>query len=120
MLKELKYLDVVVPLSVKGVFQYSVQKNADIVVGQRVIVQFGLKKLYTAIVVNVSDKKIQDFKIKEIQSIVDEQPIISQLGVDLWKWISDYYMCTLGEVMNTALPASLKISKAPLIKPPPS
>ncbi len=110
MLKELKYLDVVVPLSVKGVFQYSIQKNVDIVVGQRVIVQFGLKKLYTAIVVNISDKKNQDFKIKEIQSIVDEQPIISQLGVDLWKWISDYYMCTLGEVMNTALPTSLKLA----------
>jgi len=110
MLKELKYVDVVVPLSVKGVFQYSIQKNVDIVVGQRVIVQFGLKKLYTAIVVNISDKKNQDFKIKEIQSIVDEKPIVNQLNIDLWQWISDYYMCTLGEVMNTALPASLKLA----------
>jgi len=110
MLKELKYVDVVVPLSVKGVFQYSIQKNVDIVVGQRVIVQFGLKKLYTAIVVNISDKKNQDFKIKEIQSIVDEKPIVNQLNIDLWQWISDYYICTLGEVMNTALPASLKLA----------
>ena len=53
---KLKYIDVIVPLSVEGVFQYSVNTDLIIHVGQRVIVQFGARKLYTAIVVNIRDK----------------------------------------------------------------
>ena len=110
MLKQLKYIDVIVPLSVEGTFQYSVDKDINVLVGQRVIVQFGSKKLYTAIVANISSKKNNNYRIKNIQSLIDEPPIINQFQIDLWKWISKYYMCYLGEVMNTALPSSLKLA----------
>ena len=110
MLKQLKYIDVIVPLSVEGTFQYSVDKDVIVLVGQRVIVQFGSKKLYTAIVANISSKKNNNYRIKNIQSLIDELPIVNQFQIDLWKWISKYYMCYLGEVMNTALPSSLKLA----------
>tara|TARA_B110000914_G_scaffold221492_1_gene233378 strand:- start:6614 stop:9055 length:2442 start_codon:yes stop_codon:yes gene_type:complete len=110
MLKQLKYIDVIVPLSVEGTFQYSVEYDMDILVGQRVIVQFGSRKLYTAIVANISSKKNNNYRIKNIQSLIDEPPIVNQFQIDLWKWISKYYMCYLGEVMNTALPSSLKLA----------
>ena len=110
MLKQLKYVDVILPLSVEGTFQYSVEDNIDIIVGQRVIVQFGSRKLYTAIVIKISNKKNNRYKIKEIESIINEPPIVNQFQINLWLWISNYYMCCIGEVMNTALPSSLKLA----------
>ncbi len=107
---KLKYIDVIVPLSVEGVFQYSVNKDLIIDVGQRVIVQFGARKLYTAIVVSVSDKKTTKHKLKNILSSVDDSPIVNIFQIKLWSWIAKYYMSNLGEIMNTALPSSLKLA----------
>ena len=107
---KLKYIDVIVPLSVEGVFQYSVNTDFIINVGQRVIVQFGARKLYTAIVVNISDKKTTKHKLKNILSSVDDSPIVNICQIKLWSWIAKYYMSNLGEIMNTALPSSLKLA----------
>ena len=107
---KLKYIDVIVPLSVEGVFQYSVNTDLIIHVGQRVIVQFGARKLYTAIVVNIRDKKTTKHKLKNIISTVDDSPIVNIFQIKLWSWIAKYYMSSLGEIMNTALPSSLKIA----------
>jgi len=62
MLKQLKYVDVILPLSVEGTFQYSLEDDVDILVGQRVIVQFGSRKLYTAIVIKISNEKNNRYK----------------------------------------------------------
>ena len=107
---KLKYIDVIVPLSVEGVFQYSVNTDLIIHVGQRVIVQFGARKLYTAIVVNIRDKKTTKHKLKNIISTVDDSPIVNIFQIKLWSWIAKYYMSSLGEIMNTALPSSLKLA----------
>ena len=107
---KLKYIDVIVPLSVEGVFQYSVNSDLIINIGQRVIVQFGARKLYTAIVVNISDKKTTKHKLKNILSSVDDSPIVNIFQIKLWSWIAEYYMSNLGEIMNTALPSSLKLA----------
>jgi primosomal protein N' (replication factor Y) len=107
---KLKYIDVIVPLSVEGVFQYLVNSDLIINVGQRVIVQFGARKLYTAIVVNISDKKTTKHKLKNILYSVDDSPIVNIFQIKLWSWIAKYYMSNLGEIMNTALPSSLKLA----------
>ena len=60
MQNQLMYIDVIVPLSLNGIYQYSVDINQKINVGQRVIVQFGIKKQYTAIVVSISKQKNND------------------------------------------------------------
>ena len=105
-----KYIDVIVPLSVQGVFQYSVNSDLIVNIGQRVIVQFGARKLYTAIVVNISDKKTTKHKLKNILSTLDDSPIVNIFQIKLWSWIAKYYMSNLGEIMNTALPSSLKLA----------
>ena len=46
-------------------------------------------------------------KIRPIETIIDTTPIVSAEQLSLWQWMSDYYMCTLGEVMNAAMPAGL-------------
>ncbi len=110
--KELLFVDVILPLAVPLLYTYSIpeslQKN--IIPGQRVVVQFGKKKLYTALVHTVHSKEPAIYKAKPIESILDVEPIVNAKQFELWRWISDYYMCSMGEVMNAALPSGLKLS----------
>ena len=105
-----EFIDVIVPLSVDNIYQYSIEKSERIKVGQRVIIQFGIKKLYTAIVVNVSNKRREGFKIKKVISVLDKQPILNIRHIKFWMWLSKYYMANIGDVMNAALPNSLKLA----------
>ena len=106
------FVDVILPLAVPNLYTYSIPDflQKQIKPGQRVVVQFGKKKLYTALVRNVHTNKPELYKAKQIESILDTEPIVNQQQFELWKWISDYYMCTIGEVMNAALPSGLKLS----------
>ena len=77
--------------------------------GHRVVVQFGQKKLYTAIVTALHNKPPEFGTIKTIRSIAEQEPIVTEKQLALWKWMSEYYMCTLGEVMQAAMPAAFKL-----------
>jgi primosomal protein N' (replication factor Y) len=77
--------------------------------GIRVIIPLGNKKMYSGIVVGISENPDVDFELKDIIGIIDETPIVTASQLELWKWIAAYYMCTLGEVMKAALPACLKL-----------
>ena len=106
------FVDVIVPLSVANKFTYRVPKelNEQIVVGKRVIVQFGKTKFYTAIIYNVHTNPPKDYVAKYIDSILDDEPIVTKAQLQLWDWISHYYLCNPGDVMNAALPSGLKLS----------
>lgn len=105
----MRYVDVILPLPLEGLFTYAVSDEmaAQVREGVRVVVPFNRSKRYTAIVVKIHDEK-PDFDTKNIIEILDNQPIILQEQFRLWQWMSDYYMAPLGEVMNAALPAGLK------------
>ena len=109
MIKIQKYIEVILPLPVEGTFTYSIRED-DISLGQRVVVQFGARKLYTGIVKSIHENKPIDYKAKPILAILDEQPILNCIQLKLWEWISDYYMCSLGSVMNAALPSQFKLA----------
>jgi primosomal protein N' (replication factor Y) len=103
------YVDVILPLPVHGLFTYSIDN--DVEVGQRVVVQFGVRKIYTAIVAKLHiNNPNNNYRIKKVIAIIDEPPIISSTQLKLWHWIASYYMCNIGEVMNAALPSSLKLA----------
>jgi primosomal protein N' (replication factor Y) (superfamily II helicase) len=106
------FIDVIVPLSVANKFTYRVPKemNEFIAVGKRVIVQFGKTKFYTAIVYNIHSNPPKDYAAKYIDSILDDEPIVTPSQLQLWDWISHYYVCNPGDVMNAALPSGLKLS----------
>lgn len=42
--------------------------------------------------------------------MVDQTPVVTAEQLSFFEWVSDYYMCSLGEVVNAAVPAGLKIS----------
>ena len=104
-----KYIDVILPLPVKGTFTYLTEQD-DLRIGQRVVVQFGARKLYTALVKCIHNKEPNGYKAKPLLAIIDEQPIVNDIQIRFWEWIADYYMCNLGDVMNAALPASFKLA----------
>jgi len=106
------YVTVVLPIAAPKVYTYIVPTEmvADIQFGVRVEVQFGKNKLYAALVVDIHHNAPEEYKPKPIVSIIDDQPIIFPEQYKLWQWMSSYYGCTIGEVMNAALPSGLKLA----------
>ena len=106
-----RYVDVVLPLALGQCYTYVVKGEAAarIEAGMRVLVQFGKKRYYTALVWSIHSEKPQNYVAKEIEQILDEQPLIGERQRKFWEWMADYYLCTLGDVMNAALPAAMKL-----------
>lgn len=107
-----KYIDVIVPLPLGATFTYSVPAEwADVVrTGMRVVVPFGSKKLYTAIVSLIHTHKPETvYEIKDITCLLDDQPVIRYPQQKFWEWISSYYQAYPGEVYQAAVPAGLKL-----------
>ncbi len=105
------FAKVILPLPLHEAFTYKVpeQFRSSIQPGQRVVVQFGKRKFYAALVVSVSGEYHEKFELKEIRQILDEQPVVLPENLELWNWIAKYYCCTLGDVFKAALPAGLKL-----------
>ncbi|MFV0418168.1 MAG: primosomal protein N' [Dysgonomonas sp.] len=105
------YADVVLPLSLQGLYTYAIPSDLanSIQEGCRVIVQFGKKRFYTAIVFKVYTSEEKISPIKEIISVLEDYPIVTRFQLDFWEWVSFYYMCSLGDVYRAALPSALKL-----------
>ncbi len=112
MSKEKIFINVILPLPLSNVFTYSVPTSliSEIAIGKRVLVSFGKYKYYSAIIYSIHSHKPQEYQIKEIISILDETPIVNTKQLSLWDWISEYYMCNIGEVMAAAIPSSFKLA----------
>lgn len=105
------YVDVILPVSVPNLYTYHINKNEfakGLQTGMRVCVQFGKRKLFTALVVNVHSTPPADYETKDIHAILDDLPVVKTWQIKFWQWISEYYMCTIGEVFNAALPNGLR------------
>ncbi len=111
------YVTVILPMAVPKPYTYYVPEAwmAAVQFGVRVEVQFGKSRLYTALVIEVHQNAPEGYKLKPIIAVVDEQPLIHPMQLQLWQWLADYYCCTLGEVMNAALPTNLKLSSETLV-----
>ena len=105
------FAKVILPLSLHDAFTYKVPPlfEKQIQPGQRVVVQFGQKKYYAALVISLTKKKPGAFEAKEVLQVLDEQPVVLPGNFELWNWISKYYCCTLGDVFRAALPSGLKM-----------
>jgi primosomal protein N' (replication factor Y) len=106
------FTDVIVPLGVPNKFTYRVPQelNDSIKIGQRVLVQFGKSKIYTAIVYSIHEQPPKGYEAKYVDSILDEIPVVTPLQLKFWDWIAFYYCANPGNVMNAALPSGLKLS----------
>ncbi|GAB6010635.1 replication restart helicase PriA [Viscerimonas tarda] len=104
------FVDVIVPLPIDRLFTYSVSgDNRRVRVGCRVIVQFGGRKYYTAIVARLREEPEAQDNIKEVVSVLDEHPIVLPAQLKFWEWMASYYMSSMGDVYKAALPSALKL-----------
>ena len=112
----MKYADVILPLPLENSYTYSIPADLEAAVtpGCRVIVHFGKKRYYTAIVMEVHERKPNtDFETKDIYALLDASPVLRRPQLRFWRWIASYYMCKLGDVYKAALPSGLKLESEP-------
>jgi primosomal protein N' (replication factor Y) len=111
------FIDVVLPIPIQKAFTYAItQEEATFLKkGMRVAVSFGNNSIYTAIVLSIHQNEPLLYEAKEIHQILDEKPIVSEIQLQHWEWISSYYMCSLGEVFRAALPSALLLESETVI-----
>ena len=104
-----KFAETLLPLALPGTYTYRIPEGMNLSIGMRVLVPFGRKKIYTAIVVSQHDREPKGYDVKEILGTLDDKPILRHPQLDFWQWIADYYLCSVGEVYKAALPSGLKV-----------
>jgi len=106
------YIEVLLPIPFGSLFTYKVPDEliSEVLPGKRVIVPFGRQKVYSALIKNILHEHANPDSLKEIQSVLDDAPLVNDFQFKLWEWMSEYYMCSQGEVMNSALPSALKLA----------
>ncbi len=104
----MKYVDVILPVPLTGMFTYAVPEGVAVQVGVRVLVGFGRSKTYVGLVARVHATKPEGYEVKALQQVMDTEPVVTEQQLRLWHWIADYYLSPIGEVYKAALPAGLK------------
>ena len=105
------FAEVLLPIPVPGTFTYRVPYalNDAIRIGQRVVVPFGKTKILSGLVTAISET-VPKVEVKYLTDILDNEPIVNPLQLKFWDWVKAYYLCHPGEVMQAALPSTLKLS----------
>ncbi len=83
--------------------------------GMRVAVPFGKSKIFTALVAEIHQIAPDTYEAKDIHQILDDTPIVNKQQLQHWTWIADYYLCSLGEVMRSALPSAFLLESETLV-----
>ncbi len=106
------FVNVILPIAVRNEFTYRVpfELNEQIGIGMRVVVPFGKGKLYTAIITKIHEEIPVGYQAKFIEHLLDATPITTKTQHIFWKWISDYYMAPIGDVLSAALPSNFKLA----------
>ena len=111
------FVDVILPLALPKTYTYQLNQKEAVIIkpGFRVAVQFGKQKIYTAVVKKVHSTSPQSYEPKPISMIMDDYPLVTNAQLKFWEWISNYYMCTEGEVLRSSLPSALLIESKSII-----
>ena len=105
----MRLLDIILPMAIRETYTYALPDSMPMpAVGARVLVPLG-KKVITGIVLREHTEPIAEgIALREIIEVLDvTESVVSEQQLQLWQWMADYYMCTLGEVLAAALPAGI-------------
>ncbi len=103
------YVDVIIPLALDQLFTYHIEEpeQDELRPGYRVAVPFGKSKVYTGIVAQLHHEPPLHYQTKPVEQVLDESPFVTKEQLQLWQWMSDYYLAPIGLIMKTALPSSM-------------
>jgi primosomal protein N' (replication factor Y) len=110
------YAEVIIPLALPKNYTWSVPMRLESQVKEGCRVEVALRnKKYAGVVKRTHRIKPGAFEPKEILNVLDTNPIVHKQQLEFWLWISEYYMCSEGEVMAAALPAHFKLSSETIL-----
>ena len=106
--------DIILPLAIADVYTYNIPdtllpiaNRQSPITGRRVLVPLGKKSVIGIIYRRHEGELAPNIKVRDIIQVIDEQPIVTPKQIQLWEWLAEYYMCTMGEVMAAALPSEI-------------
>lgn len=105
------FAEIILPLAIPKLLTYQIpaQLSGLVTQGSRVIVPLGKTKILTGIIESIHEIP-PSYSTKDIIDVLDEVPITTPIQIEFFQWIAQYYLCTLGEVIKTALPNGFKLS----------
>ncbi len=92
------------------VFDYALPHGWKVVVGCRVRVPLR-HKLATGTVLSISEESEHaqtDFTLRELDSLIDPEPLMNETLLKVGRWIADYYACGFETVVRSLLPESVR------------
>lgn len=104
-------IDVILPLGFEGVFTYSVPPELSVEAGMRVVVPLANRQMVGVVYCEHTAPLPDSLNVRDIIEVLDHAPCVLPMQFRLWQWIADYYLCTIGQVMDAALPARIKTAK---------
>ncbi len=100
-----QFADIAFPTAVRQLFTYEVPTGLQVEPGMRVWVPLRNEKAI-GVVIRVHSQK-PDFDVKSMMQVLDQEPILSEELLKLLDWIHQFYYCSIGEVIQAALPSGL-------------
>ncbi|MFB3109267.1 MAG: primosomal protein N', partial [Candidatus Binatia bacterium] len=109
------FVQVVIPSPVKEPLLYQVPPalQGRLEVGMRVLVPLGKRKV-TGVVFDFAQETSLE-KVREVLTVLDDRPILDPPILKLCRWISNYYISPVGEVLSTALPPLLRLESKRMV-----
>jgi primosomal protein N' (replication factor Y) (superfamily II helicase) len=106
------FAELLLPVPVPRFFTYRVPHhlNDAVMEGQRAIVPFGDRKILTGVIISLQHSPPKDYEAKYILEVLDSYAVLTAVQTKFFRWMADYYCCTMGEVLNAGLPSGLKLS----------
>ncbi len=103
------YIKVAIALPVDNIFTYAVPEKLSpfVSIGKRVLVPFGRRRV-TGYILGLCEA-LNRKEIKLILDVLDEKPLFPESMVPFFRWIAEYYIHPIGEVIKSALPGGLNI-----------
>ena len=108
------YIEVVFNTPAAGSFTYRVPEDLEVSAGFRVSAPFGRRKLTGFVIGSAEKPEDGSFEVKEIDRVIDTEPVFGRQETDLAKWMSDMYFCSLGEALAVMLPGGKRESLMPV------
>lgn len=126
--EEVLYAELALDVNIKDIsdrlFTYEIPTHLknEIFVGSQVLVPFGKQELVSAFVVSIrdrnqilasasrrSDNATSELpeKIKPISEVLDSNPLFDPKYIEFLYWISEYYLCSISDVLLAAIPAEI-------------
>ena len=99
------YIQVILPLRLEWEPYYSLPEGVKVEVGDRVRVLFARKEYVGAVSAVGVTPRTDENRILPILAVEEGLPRVLPDEIQFWRAVSDYYLCSMGEVYKAAYPA---------------